>query len=460
MKLTMLSHASVLIEEGAVAICADPWFFGEAFNESWSLLCDPAMTSTGLQGVRYIWISHEHPDHLHYPTLKAIPSEQKAKITLLYQEHFSSRMYRALSNLGFRAVVELPLSRWYDLENEVSVLCCSAGTIDSLLAVRSRGGTVLNMNDCVLSREAATVVSKWIGPVDVLLTQFSIAGWVGNPTDTDVVERHMVIERMQNYINAFRPRAVIPFASFVYFSHHENRYMNKWVNTPDYVCEQLKGAQSTVQFLYNGDSWSSEDGFTSNGDSLERYRRDFSTISDRSFISHPSFPLEEILDLGKKLVNNVRAAFPNILLKLAAPLHFYVVDLGTAIRFDLSRGVVGIDQRSKKNCDLALGSQALWYAFKFPWGFGTLDVSGRYEVLNPQLNRKAMYLCHLYGTDISFKGVFRRLRQGRVWKFLWSKRHEILDRLIKGGQGVYYQSGSQSEKINNRNDKGEQAPVR
>jgi L-ascorbate metabolism protein UlaG (beta-lactamase superfamily) len=60
MKLTMLSHASVLVEEGPLAICADPWFMGDAFNESWSLLCEPAMTPASLQGVTHIWISHEH----------------------------------------------------------------------------------------------------------------------------------------------------------------------------------------------------------------------------------------------------------------------------------------------------------------------------------------------------------------------------------------------------------------
>jgi len=101
MKVTLLSHASVLVEDGGVVLCADPWFFGEAFNESWSLVCEPAAISTNLQGVTHIWMSHEHPDHLHFPTLKAIPNEQKAQITLLYQEHFSSRMCRALSNLGF-----------------------------------------------------------------------------------------------------------------------------------------------------------------------------------------------------------------------------------------------------------------------------------------------------------------------------------------------------------------------
>lgn len=430
MKVTMLSHAAVRIDERPIAICTDPWFIGEAFNESWSLVCEPAVTPTGLQGITHIWISHEHPDHLHFPTLKAIPAEQKAQITLLYQEHFSSRMCRALANLGFCAVAELPLARWYDLDGQTSVLCCSAGSIDSLLAVRSRGATILNMNDCVLSRSAAKAVSKLVGPVDVLLTQFSIACWVGNPDEVDVSARHEVIERIRNYADVFQPRTIIPFASFVYFSHNENRYMNKWVNTPDYVCEQLKDVKSVVQFLYNGDSWSSDNGFYLNGDPLERYRRDFRTIEGRLFISHPSSSLNEILELGRKLVKNVRAAFPDFALKLVAPMYFYVVDLKTAVRFDLHGGLVEADRRLRRECDMALGSQALWYAFKFPWGFGTLDVSGRYEVLNPKMNRRALYFCHLYGTDISFKGMLSRLTQGRVWRFLWSKRQEIFGRLI------------------------------
>jgi hypothetical protein len=186
-----------------------------------------------------------------------------------------------------------------------------------------------------------------------------------------------------------------------------------------------------VQFLYNGDSWSSQEGLSLNGNPLNRYRKDFETLEDRSYISHPSHSIDELIDLGKKLVKNVRATFPRIVLKRAAPVHFYVEDLGAAICFDLQNGVVETNARSKMECDMALCSQALWYAFKFPWGFGTLDVSGRYEVLNLQMNRRALYLCHLYGTDISFKGLFGRFMQGRVWRFLWTKRHEILDRLIK-----------------------------
>jgi UDP-MurNAc hydroxylase len=90
MKVTVVSHASVVIEDGPIVLLTDPWFMGEIFNESWSLLSTPALTPTTLQGVTHIWISHEHPDHLHFPTLKTIPAEQKATITVLYQRHFSS----------------------------------------------------------------------------------------------------------------------------------------------------------------------------------------------------------------------------------------------------------------------------------------------------------------------------------------------------------------------------------
>jgi hypothetical protein len=343
-------------------------------------------------------------------------------------------MYRALCNLGFGQVVELPLARWYDLDGTTSVMCCSVGTIDSLLAVRSSGVTALNINDCVLSLSTAKALSKLIGKVDVLLTQFSIACWVGNPGEADVAARHEVITRMRNYAEAFQPRVIVPFASFVYFSHTENRYMNRWVNTPDYVTEQLQDLTCKVQFLYNGDSWSSPANFVLNGDPLERYRKDFASLAERHYLSHASSSLDELIDLGRKLLKNVRAAFPRPVLRMAAPIYFYVTDLGTAIRFDLPGGVVKVNDRSKGQCDIAVGSQALCYAFRFPWGFGTLDVSGRYEVLNPKMNRRALYLCHLYGTDISFKSLFHRLLQRRVWRFLWTKRYEIFDRLINGSR--------------------------
>jgi UDP-MurNAc hydroxylase len=430
MKVTMVSHASVLIEDGPVVLLTDPWLGGEVFNESWSLLCPPVLTPTTLQGVTHIWISHEHPDHLHFPTLKAIPVEQKANITLLYQRHFSSRVFESLTSLGFRQVIELPLGRWLNLGSDVSVMCCSVGTIDSLLAVRSTSGTVLNVNDCVISSWAARTAARRIGAVDVLLLQFSIASWVGNPGDPKVAAADEVLRRARLYIRTFKPTVTVPFASFVYFSHDENRYMNTWINAPDRVHQQLSGAPTHLQFLYNGDSWSSRDGFCLHGDPLERYRADFKNIADRPYCSHPSCPRDELIGLGQRLVDEVRPRFPRFWLRKATPVHFYLVDLDAAIRFDLRQGTVTAEQRVKSECDLALHSQALWFAFKFPWGFGTLEVSGRYTRVNPKVNKHALYLCHLSSSDLHCQGLGRRLLQRRVWSFCWTKRPEVLGRLF------------------------------
>ena len=431
MKLTMLSHASVLIEEGSVAICSDPWFIGEAFNNSWSLLCEPALAPSGIRGFSHIWISHEHPDHLNYPTLKAIPDEHKAGITLLYQKHFSSRMAYALGKLGFRDVVELPLTRWVPLSPDVSVMCWSIGSIDSLLAIRSKSATILNVNDCIMDASAMRAVVRRLGHVDVLLHQFSIAGWVGNPGETNIRARQEIMDRMRRCILAFRPKLTIPFASFVYFSHEENRYMNAWVNTPDKVCEELTDTPTQLQFLYNGDSWSSEGGVCVQGDPLERYRRDFDTIADRPYRTDQSYSLDDLLALGQKLVQKVKPSFPKLVLFVIPAIHFYVTDLRKAVCFDLRSGRVKAVERTKDKCDMALGSQALWFAFKFPWGFGTLDVSGRYELINPKLNKLGLYLCHLYCSDMHLQGLLRRLLEWRVWSFCWSKRFEILERIIR-----------------------------
>jgi len=349
---------------------------------------------------------------------------------LLYQQHFSQRMAHALSHLGFCQVIELPLGRWFDLGYGMSVMCCSVGSIDSLLAVRSEGVTVLNINDCVISPLSARAIAKHVGPIDVLLTQFSIASWVGNRGDSHITAPQEVIDRARRYIRAFRPRVTIPFASFVYFSHNENRYMNAWINTPDHVQQQLSNEPTQLQFLYNGDSWSNQGGFCLNGDPLKRYRGDFDKIPGLPYRSHPSYSVDELLILGQRLVNRVHPSFPRLLLHKATPVHFYVVDLGTSVRFDLSRCTVEEDRRPRNQCDMALSSQALWFAFKFPWGFSTLDVSGRYELINPKVSKLALYLCHLYCSDIHFKGLRHRLWKRRVWEFCWSKRYEILGRLL------------------------------
>ena len=81
MKVRFVGHAGISVECQNQTILCDPWLVGKVFNNSWALLSptSPPPFAT----VDYIWISHEHPDHFSFPSLKSIPDTDKARIKVL-----------------------------------------------------------------------------------------------------------------------------------------------------------------------------------------------------------------------------------------------------------------------------------------------------------------------------------------------------------------------------------------
>ena len=73
-KLKIISHASVFIDLGEVKLLTDPWLFGNCFNDGWSLkkanLSEENITQDEINSITHLYLSHEHPDHFHIPTLK------------------------------------------------------------------------------------------------------------------------------------------------------------------------------------------------------------------------------------------------------------------------------------------------------------------------------------------------------------------------------------------------------
>ena len=71
--------------------------------------------------------------------------------------------------------------------------------------------------------------------IDLLFTQFSYANWIGNKEDKETMRKHAQnkIDQIEYQIEVFKPKYTIPFASFVWFSHEENFYMNQEINRID-----------------------------------------------------------------------------------------------------------------------------------------------------------------------------------------------------------------------------------
>src|SRR5262249_19326376 len=77
--------------------------------------------------IDYVWISHQHPDHLNFPTLRSIDPAQRARLAVLYQKHASLRIPRVLEGIGFTNVSLLPLHRWIALRDGMEIMC---GSVD------------------------------------------------------------------------------------------------------------------------------------------------------------------------------------------------------------------------------------------------------------------------------------------------------------------------------------------
>ena len=83
-KITFLNHSSFSIEDEENITLVDPWYFGKIFNNSWSLLKDTDDSQIDYSKLKYISISHEHPDHLHWATLKHIRQKTDNDLFIIY----------------------------------------------------------------------------------------------------------------------------------------------------------------------------------------------------------------------------------------------------------------------------------------------------------------------------------------------------------------------------------------
>jgi L-ascorbate metabolism protein UlaG (beta-lactamase superfamily) len=104
--LIFLNHASFTIETNEFLLIVDPWYFGRIFNNSWSLLNNTDDRKLNYLKLKYICITHEHPDHLHWPTLKYIKEKTHNEITIIFPRRSNPNVLEKCKELGFKEKTE------------------------------------------------------------------------------------------------------------------------------------------------------------------------------------------------------------------------------------------------------------------------------------------------------------------------------------------------------------------
>jgi len=391
MKLTWVNHASFMLSDGPVTLITDPWIEGSVFFKGWSLISDSVFTYDDFKSITHIWFSHEHPDHFNPEVLKKIPLEFRQTLTILFQETTDKQVISFCKKIGFEHIIELKPGQWTSLSDSFQIVCHpdKPGSIDSWSAFKINEKLILNLNDCVIHSETEfqfieTILNKQ--PIDILLTQFSYAQWEGNPNEVQKRQAAAAKKKttVHNQCDFFKPRFIIPFASFVYFSNANNFYMNDAINTIDQVVTEIKQkGTAQVVVMYPGDEWNGQNTFETKI-AVKRYTEDLAQkIAKGPVLRFEKIPLDTLFESALQFSKTLKKTNSGLLFLLfqwtvLRSFTAYLSDYKQAFRFTLNKGLrpIKLDQ---KQCDVVLPSEFLKFCFEKPWGGETLEINGSFQ---------------------------------------------------------------------------------
>jgi hypothetical protein len=193
-------------------------------------------------------------------------------------------------------------------------------------------------------------------------------------------------------IEHLKPALVVPFASFVYFSHPENAYLNAAQNSPRAIADAPRLARhaSLVRFLQPGSVVDlDKDTPASLRDEHERAVAHWMALKDEGFALLPAQPvaaLEDVEAAFEKYRGTVGAnlyGLPRLLeaTRRIVPLAIHLSDLQQTVECSYRKGMSTLDRNAPWH--VSMSSSNAVFLFKNEYGFDTTMVNGRFRAGQP-----------------------------------------------------------------------------
>ena len=267
MKFTVIGHACLFIETSSERILVDPWLAGSCYWRSWWHFPPNTDVRPEFLNPDYVYISHHHFDHFHYPSLRRIAKTARVLIPRFGVDVSPGE----LTHLGFTDVTELPHGKVVTLPSGARLASYQYGPDDSALVVEDGGVVLADMNDCKIKGPALKPMLRAFGCPTFLFKSHSFAQAYPNcydmtdPADARLMTREDFLETFIDTIRELAPRYAVPFASMVAFLHPESRACNAYaVRSPEVAAAvaacDVSNTTDTV-LMVPGDAWSSTAGF-------------------------------------------------------------------------------------------------------------------------------------------------------------------------------------------------------
>lgn len=220
MRVTYYGQACILIEAAGKKILTDPWLTEGAYFGTWfhtHILEEAGIKpETFPKDIDYLFLSHEHQDHVDARTLRHFSPE----IPILICKFVTPKFRQYLQGLGFKNILEIASGKQVNLAEDlaVTILGTAEYTNDSALLVEAENRRVLNETDCKLSYTDLQAIAQ--KGIDIGFYMFSGANWYPVMYDyAEEFQRDLVRRRRQSLLRSFvqrvkvtRPKIAVPAA--------------------------------------------------------------------------------------------------------------------------------------------------------------------------------------------------------------------------------------------------------
>jgi CMP-N-acetylneuraminate monooxygenase len=217
-KIRFFNHAFLKVEGKNFSFATDPWAFGPAFNTGWWLKHKTKKDWVDeLNSCSFIYISHNHPDHLHPLTL----SKLKKNIDIIVPKFSTDSTGLYLEELGFKNIHRLEFANEYRFRNSKLMLSIlKSGDFREDSGIYFSNGDL----DCLFSVDTASINFDRLPNVDLFASSFA-GGASGFPLMFETIkkeEKKKILLKNKNFVKTNNCRFLkktkasyyLPYAGF------------------------------------------------------------------------------------------------------------------------------------------------------------------------------------------------------------------------------------------------------
>jgi len=236
--LRTLGHACLaLYRRGETPLLiTDPWLVGSVYWRSWWLQNYPTPEEVDwLANSARVYITHEHPDHFHMPSIRRLGSGPEYLFPALAEQGYLAYMVRH----GYRAEA-VPPSRWQAIGEGVSILSIPLWNDDSMLLIDTPSALILNLNDAKppppVLRSIRHMADR-IGKPRILLCSYSPASCINSFLDEAGIVSLKPARHYVDYVcrvcDTLAADFYLPFASQAVFERRDSCWANGYRTSYD-----------------------------------------------------------------------------------------------------------------------------------------------------------------------------------------------------------------------------------